>query len=265
MHEHVSRKKSGAQPQAATTQRSRRQDPPSRQTLRRSRHFSSATASTSFQLPWWSSTPGKRRSSPPHSSTHAPRQAPLSSFILGLRVSYADNQRGRWELLHGDNSVEGRRGDQAGGGPQYRAKRTDPHSNPCAQLERVKLVSGATARRRAVPSASNHLPDPWRGRLPQGYPAGLPHGRRATASGPKDGARMDPLRRLYANVRRRRLTGSTSLFETLAIGRGAECSIPLSSESGPRHRYPSAPLSRSVPIFPSWSLHCDVSREVGAV
>jgi len=37
------------------------------------------------------------------------------------------------------------------------------------------------------------------------------------------------------------------------------------TESGPRHRYPIAPLSRSVPITPSWSLHCDVSREVRAV
>jgi len=37
---------------------------------------------------------------------------------------------------------------------------------PNAQLERVQLVSGATARRWAVPSASNRLPDPWHGRLP---------------------------------------------------------------------------------------------------
>jgi len=58
--------------------------------------------------------------------------------------------------MHGDNSVEGRRGDQAGSGPQNRAKRTDPHSYPCAQWEHGQEVSGATARSGSI----NQKPSP---------------------------------------------------------------------------------------------------------
>jgi len=35
--------------------------------------------------------------------------------------------------MHGDDSFEGRRGHQAGGGPQDRAERAHPHPHPCAQ------------------------------------------------------------------------------------------------------------------------------------
>jgi len=75
--------------------------------------------------------------------------------------------------------------------------------------------------------------------LPEGDTAELPHGRRGTASSPEDGVRVNPLRRLYAGLRRKRLAEVPSplFFTTLAIARGAECSGPLSGKSGP------APLS----------------------
>jgi len=55
-------------------------------------------------------------------------------------------------------------------------------------------------------------PSPFAIVLSEGDAAGLTHGRRGTASSPEDGVRVNPLRRLYAGLRRWRLAEVPSPF-----------------------------------------------------
>jgi len=80
MHEQVSRKKSVSSNRSLirSVRDGKIRQLAKRFPLRRSRHFSTATASTSSQLRWLSTRPGRRRLTPLLSSTRAPRQASSS-------------------------------------------------------------------------------------------------------------------------------------------------------------------------------------------